>query len=199
MLPDPTRNVGQMVAIIIAAALVGWSTFVAPARAANDALWSALREGRAFAMIRHALAPGYGDPDDFKFGDCATQRNLSQKGRDQAKRIGELFRRNGVVTADVYTSQWCRCRETAELIKLGVVRDLPSLNSFFQESARRQPQTAALESWLRERSAGTPLILVTHQVNISALTGRGVGSGEIVVVGFSSGQATNVIGTIPTL
>lgn len=143
MLPDSTRNVGQMVAIIIAATLVGWSTFVAPARAANDALWSALREGRAFAMIRHALATGYGDPDDFKLGDCATQRNLSQKGRDQAKRIGELFRRNGVVTADVYTSQWCRCRETAELIKLGVVRDYrrstPSSKGARGVSRKRRP------------------------------------------------------------
>lgn len=181
-------------------ALIASAATSPPARADDEAaLWSALREGRAFAMIRHALAPGFGDPEAFRLGDCTTQRNLSQKGREQARSIGALFRQNAIGSADVYTSQWCRCRETARLLDLGAVRELPPLNSFFQEPALRQPQTEELATWLDNRQATLPLLLVTHQVNISALTGRGVASGEIVVVAREPGMAVTVLGTIKTL
>lgn len=168
-----------------------------PARAADElSLWAALREGRAFAMIRHALAPGFGDPQQFKLDDCSTQRNLSRKGRKQARLIGDLFRRNGIDAADVYTSQWCRCRETAELFGIGTINNLPALNSFFQNDAQRGPQTDLLRQWLRQKDVRRPLILVTHQVNISALTGRTTGSGEIVVVQMAPDNGRKVLGSI---
>lgn len=145
-------------------------------------LWQALKSGKAFAIMRHALAPGTGDPANFTLGKCETQRNLSEEGREQARKIGEHFRQNGIETAAVYSSQWCRCMDTARLLNLGKAKEQPSLNSFFRNFERREPQTQALTTWVTTTRFEKPLILVTHQVNISALTGRFTRSGEIIVV-----------------
>ena len=90
--------------------------FITAAQTDQDIAWTQLRQGRAVALIRHAIAPGLGDPSGFRIGDCTTQRNLSQEGRDQARRIGEFFREKGVKETSVYSSQWCRCSETARLL-----------------------------------------------------------------------------------
>ena len=165
---------------------------------ANDSakLWDALRQGTAFAIMRHALAPGTGDPDNFKVGDCSTQRNLSDTGRKQAREIGARFRSNGITKANVLTSQWCRCRETAELLALGQVKELPSLNSFFQKFEQRETQTKALRKWLMTSRPEGPLVLSTHQVNISALTGSYTSSGEIVVAQIDADGKVKVLGSI---
>src|SRR5688500_16468822 len=105
-------------------ALLAWGLVAqpAPAPAADEAeLFEALRTGRAAALLRHALAPGIGDPAEFRLDDCATQRNLSAAGRDQARAIGERLRAQGITQAEVYSSQWCRCLETARLLDLGAV------------------------------------------------------------------------------
>lgn len=168
-----------------------------PAHAGDEAkLWTALRDGSAFAIMRHALAPGTGDPDKFKIGDCSTQRNLSETGRKQARAIGDRFRRNGIEKAQVFTSQWCRCRETAELLELGPVTELPSLNSFFQNFERREPQTNALRNWLKDNRPKGTVILSTHQVSISALTRQFTSSGEIVVISTASDGNLSVLGSI---
>ena len=165
---------------------------------ANDSakLWDALRQGTAFAIMRHALAPGTGDPDNFKVGDCSTQRNLSDTGRKQAREIGARFRSNGITKANVLSSQWCRCRETAELLALGQVKELPSLNSFFQKFEQRETQTKALRKWLMTSRPKGPLVLSTHQVNISALTGSYTSSGEIVVAQIDADGKVKVLGSI---
>jgi len=106
-------------------------------------LWEAVRLGKAFAMMRHALAPGTGDPENFKLNDCRTQRNLSDQGRKQAETIGERFRKNGIEHAAVFSSAWCRCQDTAEGLKIGPVKTLASLNSFFETPERRGPQGGA--------------------------------------------------------
>jgi len=170
------------------------ASLAGPAKA-NEALWAALREGRAFAMMRHALAPGTGDPANFDVNDCTTQRNLSVEGREQARRAGDAFRDNGILLADVKTSAWCRCRDTASLMNLGTPEVLEPLNSFFQNRGQRDPQTQALKQWLAERSGSGPLLLVTHQVNISALTGEGTRSGEVLVIRLDGG-AVEVLGSI---
>ncbi|MEQ6248310.1 histidine phosphatase family protein [Sulfitobacter sp. HNIBRBA3233] len=144
---------------------------------AND--WDALKEPGAIAIMRHALAPGTGDPAEFTLGDCATQRNLSDRGRAQARRTGDALRAEGITFDTVLTSQWCRARETAELLDFGAPRDLPALNSFFRRFERREPQTADLLEALRQTEGR--VMLVTHQVNISALIGTGARSGEIIV------------------
>lgn len=166
-----------------------------PAKA-NEALWAALREGRAFAMMRHALAPGTGDPANFDVNDCTTQRNLSVEGREQARRAGDAFRDNGINMAEVKTSAWCRCRDTASLMNLGTPEVLEPLNSFFQSRGQRDPQTQALKQWLGEWVGSKPLILVTHQVNISALTGEFASSGEIIVVDRNVSDGVKVLGSL---
>ena len=162
----------------------------------DETLWQAFKAGEAFAIMRHAIAPGTGDPANFKLGECSTQRNLSVEGREQARRAGELFRANGVKEALVYSSQWCRCRETARLLATGPVRDLESLNSFYEAYERRSGQTRELKAWLQARPTGKPLILVTHQVNITALVGDSVRSGEIFFVKPGSDGEYTVLGTI---
>jgi len=187
-----TMNRLRQVLIILAMLLTQ------PAMADDSALWAALRSGDGIALMRHAQAPGTGDPAGFRLGDCATQRNLSAQGRRQARDIGELFRKNGVATANVYSSQWCRCLDTASGLALGPVVPQPALNSFFDDAGRDPEQTEALRQLIRQRPPGTPMVMVTHQVNITALTNVYPGSGEIIVVRPDQGRLT-VLGRISTL
>ena len=173
-------------------------TLLAPnsAGAESSSLWNALRSPGHVALIRHSIAPGNGDPSAFKLGDCRTQRNLSQKGRNQAKRIGARFRSNGIARARTLTSQWCRCRETAKLFNLGTVEDLPVLNSFFQRFMDRDRKTQKLIDWLGSQALNDPLLLVTHQVNITALTNVYPSPGEIVVIHRSDKGEISVVGSL---
>jgi broad specificity phosphatase PhoE len=156
-----------------------------------------LEEGGYVVMLRHATAPGVGDPENFRLGDCATQRNLSDEGRAQARRLGERLRAEGIAAAEVYSSQWCRCLETAALLDLGPVEQLPALNSFFSRPAERAANLAALRRFLADLAKdGPPVMLVTHQVTISAITGRGAASGEAVVLAVDGSGRPPVAGTI---
>jgi phosphohistidine phosphatase SixA len=139
-------------------------------------------------MIRHAVAPGSGDPETFRIGDCATQRNLDERGRDQARRIGAWLRANGVPAARVYSSQWCRCLETAARMDIGPVTELPALNSFFERPEDRAPNLAALQAFFeRQPHEGDLIVLVTHYVTIAGVTGIGVSSGEGVLLKLADG------------
>lgn len=146
--------------------------------------WQHLLEGRAIALMRHALAPGTGDPANFSLNQCKTQRNLSADGRQQAEDIGKYLRAKGISKATVLSSEWCRCNETAQLLGVGTVTPAPMLNSFFQDRSTADTQTRhlrrAIEGWLNEPDEVR--VLVTHQVNISALTGEYAGSGDILIV-----------------
>ena len=165
----------------------------------NDAeLWKSLRLGSSFVLLRHAIAPGTGDPDDFILGNCLTQRNLSDAGRGQAAAIGTLFRANRIENARVFSSQWCRCLETAELLKLGVVEELPLLNSFFQYYERSGLQTRKLQDWLGRQNLKRPLVLVTHQVNITSLTNFYPASGELVFATRLESGEISFLGSIKT-
>ncbi|SEM09848.1 Phosphohistidine phosphatase SixA [Roseovarius tolerans] len=141
----------------------------------------ALKQPGVVALMRHALAPGTGDPAGFAVDDCNTQRNLDARGRDQARSTGDALRDAGVTFDQVWTSQWCRARDTAVLMEMGDVEEKPPLNSFFAGRGDRAAQTAAALDLIAELPEGDRLLIVTHQVNITALTGRGVGSGEIIV------------------
>jgi phosphohistidine phosphatase SixA len=164
--------------------------------ATEQDLWQALKQENHFALIRHALAPGTGDPPDFNIRDCTTQRNLSETGRNQAKNIGVRFRDKGIHKAEVYSSQWCRCLETAALLGLGPVQELEILNSFFRHFENRDKQTEALKSWVNDKEMRPPHILVTHQVNITAFTGIFPASGEMVIVRKDGQDKFTVLGTI---
>ncbi|HNV92145.1 MAG TPA: histidine phosphatase family protein [Thauera aminoaromatica] len=173
---------------------------IAAACAETDeaALWAALREGGHVALMRHAIAPGVGDPAGFRLDDCTTQRKLSAQGRAQARAIGERFRANGIATAAVFSSQWCRCLDTARELALGEVVAFPGLNSFFADRGEEARHTAAVRALIGERARSPlPLVLVTHQVNITALTGVFPASGEIIVLRVD-GDTPSVAGRIRT-
>ncbi len=168
----------------------------APAAAADEAaLWAALKMGGHVAVMRHAEAPGTDDPPGFLLEDCATQRNLSEAGREQARAMGARFRKHGIRNLPVYSSQWCRCLDTARLLGLGEVKPQPGLNSFFRDPGRKERQTAEARALILGLRRGPSLVLVTHQVNIAALTGASTRSGEIVVL-RSDGEDLAVVGRI---
>ena len=170
---------------------------VTAAAAEPDRLVEQIGTGGHVLMIRHANAPGNGDPDHFRIGDCATQRNLDDRGRSQARRIGQWLRNRGIASARVYASQWCRCLETAALIGLGPVAELPALNSFYERPRDRAPNLAALRSFLAKQPTDGPLIvLVTHFVTISAITDEGVSSGEGVVMRLKDAGGMEVLGRL---
>jgi phosphohistidine phosphatase SixA len=167
---------------------------------ADDALWEALVDGGHVALMRHAEAPGTGDPANFRLEDCGTQRNLDQTGRDQARRTGEAFRERGVEVGQVLSSRWCRCLETAELLALGEVVPFAPLDSFFGDRSRGPDQTEAVRAFLADADTeGPSLVMVTHQVNITALTGIFPRSGEIVVLRLGGPDKFATIGAISAL
>ena len=171
----------------------------APAQA-DEMLWAALAAGGHVALMRHALAPGTGDPEHFRLDDCSTQRNLDQTGREQARRTRKMFRERGVTVGQVLSSQWCRCLDTAELLALGEVEPFPPLNSFFGARERAPDQTEAVWALLAEADTDGPsLVMVTHQVNITALTGISPRSGAIVVLRLGGPDIFETIGVLAAL
>jgi hypothetical protein len=193
------RELSKMRSIVVAFTL----TFLLPMFHINVAvaedLWGLLRSGHHLALIRHALAPGYSDPENFNLRDCTSQRNLDSRGRIQSENIGDLFRANGINKASIYSSQWCRCLETGKLMNFGAVEELPPLNSFFENFEREPLQTEQLKSWINGASLKNPTILITHQVNIFALTGHSSSSGEIIFVERNPDGSVTVVGKISTL
>jgi phosphohistidine phosphatase SixA len=165
--------------------------------AAAADVWSALRTAGHFALIRHAAAPGTLDPPGFKLDDCTTQRNLSAAGRTQAIRMGDLLRANGIAAARIHSSQWCRCLDTATLMKLGDVAQQPLLN-FFRDQERRAQQLHDLRAWIARLELAQPTLLVTHQAVISAVAEVPAGDGEIVVLRREADGRLSVQGRQPT-
>jgi 8-oxo-(d)GTP phosphatase len=188
-----------MLRVIAVIVLLITLTTAARARAEEDAsaTLQALATGGYVILLRHATAPGTGDPVGFRLGDCSTQRTLSDAGREQARRIGDALKDADVRIDAVYSSQWCRCRETAELLGLGPVASLPLLNSFFRRpAAEGDVQTQQLRAWLVDQRPKGAIVLVTHQVNITALTGVFPQSGEMVVVRPPADDRPEVIGRL---
>ncbi len=167
--------------------------------ASASAAWKALADG-AIVLFRHASAPGTGDPSNFALGDCATQRNLSDEGREQARRIGRRLNAENVAVGAVWTSQWCRTLDTARLIGAAPVREVPAFNSFFAGRGEEATQTAQAQQALRAWSGPGALVVVTHQVNITALTGVYPRSGEGVVLRPATSEnpqrALDVVGRV---
>jgi len=167
--------------------------------AQGEAAWKLLQQNAPgyVVMMRHADAPGVGDPASFRLGDCSTQRNLGEGGRAQARRIGDAFRVRQVPVASVFSSQWCRCLETARLLNLGKVKPFPALNSFFADDRTEPQQTAAVRQLiLQHRNQPGVLVLVSHQVNITALTGVVPRSGESVVLRAGANRTVQLVGRL---
>ncbi len=167
-----------------------------------DATWSKLQRGESgyVVMIRHALAPGTGDPSNFRLDDCSTQRNLSAEGRAQAVRMGEAFRRRQIRVAKILSSQWCRCLETAKLMNLGPVEPFEALNSFFSQPRAEAKQTEQVRQLIVDnRDTQGVVILITHQVNITAITDVVPRSGEALVLRANQGDRVELIGGLEGL
>jgi phosphohistidine phosphatase SixA len=193
-----TRTCLRLVFISVVVIAANATNFMAAAAYANTrdevAPWAALRNG-AIVLLRHANAPGVGDPAGFKLGDCGTQRNLDAQGREQARGIGARFRSLGITVGAVKTSQWCRTKETAELAFPGMPREEPAFNSFFDTPAQQAAQTVAARAQLLQWKGPGALVVVTHQVNITAITGVTPASGEGVVM-QREGDALKVVGRL---
>ena len=152
-------------------------------------------------LLRHTIAPGVGDPENFKLNDCSTQRNLSQLGRDDAKAVGDWLKRRDIKISRVESSRWCRAKETAQLLGIGKVRLNSNLDSLFESAdPAKAIQTVRVKKQIVDwRNKSGLLVLVGHFVNIGAVAGVGVGSGEGVLVKADSKGKITVVGLTPKL
>ncbi|WP_338188710.1 histidine phosphatase family protein [Thalassospira tepidiphila] len=178
-MPILLRNMFRVVAVL------GALLSLPQSAAASDEAWQIWQSDGVHALMRHAIAPGTGDPANFTVGDCTTQRNLDDTGRQQARQTGDRIREMGIELTSILTSQWCRCVDTAQLLDLGPVTEEPALNSFFRNRSTEAEQTAEIKAKLASLQADEKLLLVTHQVNITALTDIFPRSGEIILFRMS--------------
>ena len=157
-------------------------------------LWQQLKSGGHVLLIRHAITdPGVGDPPGFDLGNCATQRNLSAAGREEARRLGSALQQLGIPVAAVRSSRWCRCLDTARLA-FGRADPWPALDNTFETPGRRPQQMNEIRRSLAQPVSGGNLVLVTHGVNILALTGISPAENEIVAVRTGDKGRFTVIG-----
>ena len=148
----------------------------------NQSLINELKKGGKLIFTRHAYAPGGGDPDNFDINDCNTQRNLNNLGRKQAKNIGNFFKDNNIKIENIYSSEWCRCKETA-LIAFNKFENKNFLNSFFSSefAQNKDAQMNNLKEFIKNNKSKQNLVFVTHYVVISESLNYLSSSGEIVV------------------
>ena len=162
----------------------------------NDKIINSLVDGKKIVFIRHAIAPGNGDPYNFDITDCSTQRNLNGKGRIQSKKIGKFFKSNNIKIDKVLSSEWCRCKDTAS-IAFGNMQTFNALNSFYEErfSENKSKQIIDLKEYIKNWESEKNLILVTHYIVILEIFDIGVSSGEIIV----SNKNFELIGSFETM
>ena len=162
----------------------------------NDKILNSLQEGNKLVFIRHAIAPGGGDPDNFNIKDCSTQRNLDKKGIQQSKKIGLFFLDNKIKIDKVLSSEWCRCKDTAD-IAFKKFYTYHALNSFYDKkfASNEKKQISDLKNYIKNWKSSENLVLVTHFVVISSLLDIGASSGEIII----TDKNFNIIGSIETM
>ena len=162
----------------------------------EDKILESLKEGGKIIFIRHAYAPGGGDPQNFNINDCSTQRNLNDKGITQSKFIGEFFKTKKIKIDKVLSSDWCRCKDTAKFA-FNDFETFDALNSFFSAkfAKNEKKQIKDLKNYIKNWKSNKNLILVTHYVVISSILNIAVGSGEIVI----SDKNYEIIGSIDTM
>ena len=159
----------------------------------DDKILKSLKEGKKLIFIRHAIAPGNGDPNNFDINDCSTQRNLDEKGIEESKKIGLFFKNNKIKIDKVLSSQWCRCKDTAKYAFKNF-ETFDALNSFYDVrfAANEEKQIKDLKNYIKNWNSDKNLVLVTHFVVISSILNTGSSSGEIII----SDKKFNIIGSI---
>jgi phosphohistidine phosphatase SixA len=172
------KAVNDWWAAVACSALLGLLPSAAPA---NEALWSQLEKGGQIVLMRHAVTtPGVGDPPGFRLDDCSTQRNLTDDGRQDAKRVGDAFRLRGIAVERVLTSPWCRCIETANLA-FGKAEVSTALGNLFTHPENRDRQVREMRELVDVPSAGNR-VWVSHGATIAALTGVSLATAEMLIV-----------------
>ena len=163
---------------------------------ANDKVIESLKEGGKLIFIRHALAPGNGDPANFELQNCSTQRNLNEIGIQQSKKIGLIFKKNEIKIDNIYSSEWCRCKDTAKYA-FDDFDTFDALNSFYdiRFAANEDKQIKDFYEFIDSIDNKNNIVFVTHYVVIGAILNIGTSSGEIVV----TDKNLNIIGSIDTL
>ncbi len=163
---------------------------------ANDKVIESLKEGGKLIFIRHALAPGSGDPENFELQNCSTQRNLNEIGIQQSKKIGLILKKNEIKIDNIYSSEWCRCKDTAKYA-FDEFETFDALNSFYdiKFAANEDKQIKDFYEFLDSIDSKNNIVFVTHYVVIGAILNIGTSSGEIVV----TDKNLNIIGSIDTL
>jgi len=140
-------------------------------------------------LMRHTLAPGVGDPANYSLEDCKSQRNLNAEGRKQAVFVGEWLKKEGIKNAEVHSSIWCRCKDTAALLSFGEYKVEPALASFFDDMSKAKESNLKLQRFIagKIKSKGDKaLIMVTHHVNILEFMGENIASGDMVLAKVNS-------------
>ncbi len=170
--------------------------FAINSASSSEKVFTSLKEGGKIIFIRHALAPGNGDPENFDFNDCSTQRNLNQRGIEQSKFIGKIFKKKQIKIENVYSSEWCRCIDTAKFAFKNY-QTFSALNSFYdiRFEANEERQITQLKEFINQWNGKENIIFVTHFVVISSMLNIGTSSGEIVI----TDKNLNIIGSIDTL
>ena len=144
-------------------------------------------------FLRHALAPGNGDPPNFNVNDCSTQRNLDQSGIVQSRMIGQSFKKIGIKFSKIYSSFWCRCKDTAMNMEVGEFKTHVGLNSFYEKHADRETTLRKLNNLIKGfNKLDGPYLLVTHYVNILAFTGLSTSSGGMVAYDLNTKVSTHI-------
>ncbi len=159
----------------------------------DDKILKSLKEGKKLVFIRHAIAPGNGDPNNFDINDCSTQRNLDENGIEESKKIGLFFKNNKIKIDKVLSSQWCRCKDTAKYAFKNF-ETFDALNSFYDEkfAENETKQIKDLKNYIKNWNSDKNLVLITHFVVISSILNTGSSSGEIII----SDKNFNIIGSI---
>ena len=159
----------------------------------NENFINSLKDGKKIIFIRHAIAPGSGDPESFNIKECSTQRNLNDEGKIQSKKIGNFFKINKIKISKILSSEWCRCKDTAK-IAFGKFETFNALNSFYEArfQKNRSSQINDLRNFISSWESDSNLILVTHYVVIYDLLNIAVSSGEMVI----TDKRLNIIGNL---
>lgn len=188
--------------VVLLACILGTTLVASSAQAKDLKIWDQLKGTNPTGyvlLMRHTLAPGIGDPDNFQVNDCSTQRNLNEEGRQDAREIGRWLVRREVKILGVESSRWCRAKETAQLLNIGKVRLNKNLDSLFRVSdPLKDPQTANIKKRILDhRKVKGLLVMVGHSVNFQALTNISLESGEGVLIRATAQGKLEVMGYSP--
>jgi phosphohistidine phosphatase SixA len=192
----PHLREANRVAGVTALLLLAAAPLIGSARA-DEALWRRLASGGHVVLLRHATTtPGVGDPTGFRLDDCVTQRNLTEAGREESRRIGAAFKARAIPVGRVLSSRWCRCLETARLA-FGSAEPWEPLSSLFADRTRQAEQTRAFRALAGDKRGTENTILVTHGANIVAFVGVSPAMAEMVIVTPQGNGTFTVTGRLP--